>query len=252
MALLFMLMLQIAGEGNNIFEHLQKGESKQTEERTRPPDDEKKQEEEEKRETHKTEKVEVKNKQSKGKKRKASDASDREKKQDSKEERQPQTFDTGKDAGFENEDIQARDSGDCPLNNPTDNIKGIKVFGRLALTGQRKSPYVVTKEEIQRRIEGENMSSNVFRDLLGGRKKNLPEFVLNLPKKMKTKTSIFSALTEGEASDLATGLTKSLCQNVSPKLVRKDISDHNAEVTSSCMSFYLKSKFRECIILIFE
>lgn len=53
------------------------------------------------------------------------------------------------------------------MNNPTDDIKGIKVFGRLALTGQRKSPYVVTKEEIQRRIEGENMSSNVFRDLLG-------------------------------------------------------------------------------------
>jgi len=53
------------------------------------------------------------------------------------------------------------------LNNPTDDIKGIKVFGRLVLTGQRKSPYVVTKEEIQCRIEGENMSSNVFRDLLG-------------------------------------------------------------------------------------
>lgn len=47
MALLFMLMFQIAGEGNNMFEHLQKGESKQTEESTRrPPDDEKKQEEE--------------------------------------------------------------------------------------------------------------------------------------------------------------------------------------------------------------
>lgn len=47
---------------------------------------------------------------------------------------------------------------------------------------------------------------------------------------MKTKTCIFSALTEGEASDLATGLTKTLCQNVSAKLVRKDIGDHNAEV----------------------
>ncbi|KAK7148195.1 hypothetical protein R3I93_012498 [Phoxinus phoxinus] len=80
------------------------------------------------------------------------------------------------------------------------------------------------------------MSSNVFRDLLGGRKTNLPELVLNLPKKMKTKTSIFSALTEGEASDLATGLTKSLCQNVSPKLVRKDISDHNAEVTRTTLA----------------
>jgi len=67
---------------------------------------------------------------------------------------------------------------------------------------------------------------------------------LNLPKKKKTKTSIFSALTEGEASDLATGLTKSLCQNVSPKLVRKDISDHNAEVTrystfSHCRATYV-------------
>lgn len=66
---------------------------------------------------------------------------------------------------------------------------------------------------------------------LKGRKKHLPEIVLTLPKKIKTKTSIFSALTEGEASDLAIGLTKSLCQNVSPELVRKDISDQSAEVT---------------------
>ncbi len=64
-----------------------------------------------------------------------------------------------------------------------------------------------------------------------GRKKNLPEIILTLPKKIKTKTSIFSALTEGEASDLAIGLTKSLCQNVSPELVRKDISDLSAEAT---------------------
>ncbi|XP_039513046.1 uncharacterized protein LOC120468595 [Pimephales promelas] len=50
----------ISGEGNTMFEHLQKGESKQTEESTRrPSEDEKKQEEEEKRETHKTEKVEI-------------------------------------------------------------------------------------------------------------------------------------------------------------------------------------------------
>ncbi len=67
--------------------------------------------------------------------------------------------------------------------------------------------------------------------LLKGRKKNLPEIVLTLPKKIKTKTSIFSALTEGEASDLAIGLTKSLCQNVSPELVRKEISDLSAEAT---------------------
>jgi len=67
MPLLFIMTLQIAGEGNTMFEHLQKGESKQTEESTRrPSEDEKKQEEEEKRETHKTEKVEVKKKTIKG------------------------------------------------------------------------------------------------------------------------------------------------------------------------------------------
>ncbi|KAI7789540.1 hypothetical protein IRJ41_013843 [Triplophysa rosa] len=129
------------------------------------------------------------------------------------------------DAGHESEEVEASVGADCSLNNPTEDIKGINVFGRLALTGQRKTQYVVTTQDIQRRIEGENMSSNVFRDLLGGRRKNWPEIVLSLPKKMKTKTSIFSALTEGEASELATGLTKSLCQNVSPELVRKDRSE---------------------------
>ncbi|RXN09848.1 guanylate-binding 1-like protein [Labeo rohita] len=162
--------------------------------------------------------------------------------QDSKEERQPQTFDMDSDIGHESEVEEASDSAECSLNNPTEGIKGIKVFGRLALTGQRKTQYIVTEEEIQCRIEGENMSSNVFRGLLGGRKKNLPEIVLTLPKKMKTKTSIFSALTEGEASALATGLTKNLCQNVSPELVRKDISDQSAEVTRQRQSSNEKPK----------
>ncbi len=150
-----------------MFQHLQNQESKHTEESTRQTPDDKDQQGGEKMETYKTDKVEVKKDQSKGKKRKASDASNREKKQDSKEERQPQTFDMDSDAGHESEEVGASDSADCSPNNPTEDIKDIKVFGRLALTGQKKTQYVVTKEEIQRRIEGENMSSNVFRDLLG-------------------------------------------------------------------------------------
>lgn len=150
-----------------MFQHLQNQESKHTEESTRQTPDDKDQQGGEKRETYKTDKVEVKKDQSKGKKRKASDASNREKKQDSKEERQPQTFDMDSGAGHEREEVGASDSADCSPNNPTEDIKDIQVFGRLALTGQKKTQYVVTKEEIQRRIEGENMSSNVFRDLLG-------------------------------------------------------------------------------------
>lgn len=187
-----------------MFQHLQKEERKHTEESTRQTPDDKDQQGGEKRETYKTDKVEVKKDQSKGKKckasdasnreekqdikeerqqqtfdtevkkeqsnakkRKASDASNREKMQDRKEERQPQTFDMDSDIGHEGEVEEASDSAGCSLNNPTEGIKGIKVFGRLALTGQRKTQYIVTEEEIQRRIEGENMSSNVFRDLLG-------------------------------------------------------------------------------------
>ncbi|KAK2915793.1 hypothetical protein Q8A67_000167 [Cirrhinus molitorella] len=210
------------GEGNVMFQHLQNQESKQTEESTRQTPDDKDQQGGEKRETYKTDKVEVKKDQSKGKKRKASHSSNRKEKQERNEERQSQNLDMDSDVGHESEEAE--------------DIKGIKVFGRLALTGQKKTQYIVTEEEMQRRIKGENMSSNVFRDLLGGRKKNLPEVVRTLPKKMKTKTSIFSALTEGESSDLAAGLTKSLCQNVSPELVRKDISDQSAEVTRTTLT----------------
>ena len=43
----------------------------------------------------------------------------------------------------------------------------MRVNGRLGVTGTRKKTYVVTQEEIARRIKGENMSANVFRSLLG-------------------------------------------------------------------------------------
>lgn len=150
-----------------MFPNLQKQENKHTEESTTQTPDDNDWQGDEKRETYKTDKVEVKKDQSKGKNSKASDSSNKEKKQDSKEEREPQMFDTDCDGGHESEEVDASGSADCSLNNPTEDIKGIKVFGRLALTGQRKTQYVVTKEEIQRRIKGENMSSNVFRDLLG-------------------------------------------------------------------------------------
>ncbi len=58
--------------------------------------------------------------------------------------KEPHTFDMDSDAGHEREEVGASDSADCSPNNPTEDIKDIKVFGRLALTGA----------EIQRRIEG--------------------------------------------------------------------------------------------------
>ncbi|XP_042271523.1 uncharacterized protein LOC121899839 [Thunnus maccoyii] len=64
-----------------------------------------------------------------------------------------------------------------------------------------------------------------------GRKRNLPETLRNLTKKANTKVSIFSALTEGEASDLASGLSQSLCRTIEPQLVRKHITDEDTEVT---------------------
>lgn len=44
---------------------------------------------------------------------------------------------------------------------------GFTVVGRLSVTGTKKKTYVVTEEEINRRIQVENMSTNVFRSLFG-------------------------------------------------------------------------------------
>ncbi|XP_063068678.1 uncharacterized protein LOC134460149 [Engraulis encrasicolus] len=103
------------------------------------------------------------------------------------------------------------------------------VPGRLAITGPKKKTYTITPEEINRRIVGEKMSAHVFRCLLGGRMANLPAIVRQQPPKKKSVTSIFSCLSEGEASDLATGFGSSLARHFKP--VVEGVSKETAEST---------------------
>ncbi|KAK1166313.1 hypothetical protein AOXY_G12911, partial [Acipenser oxyrinchus oxyrinchus] len=82
-----------------------------------------------------------------------------------------------------------------------------------------KKKSVVSKAEMQWRIKSENMSTNGFRSLLGVRKASLPQYALNRPKKAKTKMSIFSFLTEGEATDLANGYGSMMARHVTAEAV---------------------------------
>ncbi|KAG9260510.1 hypothetical protein AMEX_G26777 [Astyanax mexicanus] len=86
-----------------------------------------------------------------------------------------------------------------------------KVLGRLTV---QKKHYWVKRDEVERRVKGENMSTNVFRSLLRVARKDLPKDVLNQPKSAKTRVSVFSALTEGEAQDLAEGFGAALMRHV--------------------------------------
>lgn len=64
-----------------------------------------------------------------------------------------------------------------------------------------------------------------------GRKRNLPQSVLNRPKKAKTKLSIFSALSEGESSELALGLGGNLGQHVTRDMMCEGIDHEKAGAT---------------------
>ncbi|KAL2102344.1 hypothetical protein ACEWY4_001512 [Coilia grayii] len=110
----------------------------------------------------------------------------------------------------------------------------ITVPGRLSITGPKKKTYVITPAEIQRRIKGENMSAYVFRSLIGGRRANLPDLVKQQPPKKKTKASIFSCLSEGEATDLAEGFALSMARNVNSEL-SEGINEDMAEKTKQTL-----------------
>ncbi|XP_062400591.1 uncharacterized protein LOC134091470 isoform X6 [Sardina pilchardus] len=105
------------------------------------------------------------------------------------------------------------------------------VPGRLTVPGSKNPGYVVTEEEITRRIQAENMSAHVFRALLGGRKENLPAIVKALPKKKKTRTTIFSALSEQEAKELANGFATRLALDVTADTVCDGVDAACADVT---------------------
>lgn len=78
-----------------------------------------------------------------------------------------------------------------------------------------KRKYTVTQDELKRRIMAENMSNNMLRSLIRVRKEDLPEELRKQrPIKAKTKISMFSALSEGEATDLAQELGAMLGRHV--------------------------------------
>ncbi|KAF1384388.1 hypothetical protein PFLUV_G00119620 [Perca fluviatilis] len=78
---------------------------------------------------------------------------------------------------------------------------------------------------------GEKISAHVFRSLIGGRRANLPPIVLQQPPQKKTKTSIFSCLSEGEAVDLADGFAGSLAHNVHSSDICQGVTKDMADKT---------------------
>ncbi|XP_076849562.1 uncharacterized protein LOC143497847 isoform X3 [Brachyhypopomus gauderio] len=106
--------------------------------------------------------------------------------------------------------------------------KVYNVLGRLTVTGKH---YCVDEEEIKRRVKGENMSANVLRSLIRVGKRDIPREVLAQPKKAKTQVSMFSALTEGEAQDLALGYGSSLTKYFPKAQLIQGIPPDDAAVT---------------------
>lgn len=102
----------------------------------------------------------------------------------------------------------------------------ICVPGRLGLIGSKRGKnYLVTEEEIKRRIgQPEGLSGSAVCQYLKRRRQStsLPRGIV-MPKRKKSKDSLFSLLTEGEAVDLASDFGhiikeekffNSLCQSV--------------------------------------
>nr|XP_055031013.1 uncharacterized protein LOC129419846 isoform X2 [Misgurnus anguillicaudatus] len=106
--------------------------------------------------------------------------------------------------------------------------KVYKVLGRL--TSQRKC-YEVDEDELRRRVKGENMSTNMFRMLIRVNKKDVPPNVLQQPRKAKTKVTIFSTLTEGEAEDLAKGFGMALAKHVPKEKLLTGIPEDDIPAT---------------------
>ncbi|XP_067277103.1 uncharacterized protein [Pseudorasbora parva] len=106
--------------------------------------------------------------------------------------------------------------------------KVYKVLGRL--TAQGKS-YEVDEEELRRRVKAENMSTNMFRMLIRVGKKDVPPNVLQQPRKAKTKVTIFSTLTEGEAEDLAKGFGMALAKHLPKEKLLAGIPEEDIPAT---------------------
>ncbi|XP_016355573.1 uncharacterized protein LOC107698946 [Sinocyclocheilus anshuiensis] len=113
--------------------------------------------------------------------------------------------------------IEGREEEDIPKEREEDKTaqgRNYTVLGRLSVPGTKRK-YTVTQDELKRRIMAENMSNNMLRSLIRVRKEDLPqELREQRPIKAKTKISIFSVLSEGEATDLAQELGATLGRHV--------------------------------------
>ncbi|RXN22466.1 sentrin-specific protease 7 [Labeo rohita] len=119
------------------------------------------------------------------------------------------------------------------------------VLGRLSVPGTKRK-YTVTQDELKRRIMAENMSNNMLRSLIRVRKEDLPEELREQrPKKAKSKISIFSALSEGEATDLAEEMGAMLGRHVNVD-TSASIPTAEAEVAKVSM-VVAPSKVRPCV-----
>ncbi|XP_048015409.1 uncharacterized protein LOC125247904 isoform X2 [Megalobrama amblycephala] len=106
--------------------------------------------------------------------------------------------------------------------------KVYKVLGRLTAQGKT---YKVDEDELRRRVKGENMSTNMFRMLIRVGKKDVPPNVLQQPRKAKTKVTIFSTLTEGEAEDIAKGFGMALAKHVPKEKLLSGIPQEDIPAT---------------------
>ncbi|XP_052466585.1 uncharacterized protein LOC128022853 [Carassius gibelio] len=118
--------------------------------------------------------------------------------------------------------LEGREEEDIPKEREeykTAQGRNYTVLGRLSVPGSKRK-YTVTQAELKRRIMAENMSNNMLRSLIRVRKEDLPqELREQRPIKAKTKTSIFSALSEGEATDLAQELGAMLGRYVNLSMI---------------------------------
>ncbi|KAL1276704.1 hypothetical protein QQF64_036327, partial [Cirrhinus molitorella] len=124
---------------------------------------------------------------------------------------------TGQEESIAKErEIEGREEENIPEGSEDRTAQGrnYTVLGRLSVPGTKRK-YIVTQDELKRRIMAENMSNNMLRSLIRVRKEDLPEELREQrPKQAKTKISIFSALSEGEATDLAQELGAMLWRHV--------------------------------------
>ncbi|KAL1249107.1 hypothetical protein QQF64_022425, partial [Cirrhinus molitorella] len=154
-------------------------------------------------------------------------------------EEEQNTAETGQEESIAKErEIEGREEENIPEGSEDRTAQGrnYTVLGRLSVPGTKRK-YIVTQDELKRRIMAENMSNNMLRSLIRVRKEDLPEELREQrPKQAKTKISIFSALSEGEATDLAQELGAMLWRHVNLDLdTSASVPSAEAEVAKNTL-----------------